>query len=186
MIWKWFLLFVCVASHQIVDTEQSGRLGKAMVMSISADDDKTVVELIKMGADVNFVDSFGWTPLLWAANYNHPEIVQILLKHGSFVDSADERGRRALVMASANGHKEVVRVLLEHGAAIRGDAVIRAVLNEHKEVLQLLWQHSKGWLQQVEYLASYYVVTLMGRFIKSAHPATNSNPLENKQCSNPP
>ena len=45
---------------------------------------KDVVELLlKGGADVNAIDKYGWTPLMWASRNGHKDIVELLKKYGA-------------------------------------------------------------------------------------------------------
>jgi ankyrin repeat protein len=96
--------------------------------------------LIKHGAEVNIRSNSGFTPLLFAARQDHPEIVKILLDAGANVDDAMcksgpakriryedlaktnednidcESNLTALMIASIGGFEEVQKLLLERGA----------------------------------------------------------------------
>ena len=70
-------------------------------------------------------DSYGRTPLLWAAIRGHDTVVQLLLATGQVdIDSKDKgvatpwEGRTPLLYASRSGHKAIVQLLLEKGADI--------------------------------------------------------------------
>ncbi|RYP60125.1 hypothetical protein DL771_010613 [Monosporascus sp. 5C6A] len=65
----------------------------------------------------DFAARKGQTPLSWAAENGHMEIVQLLLDKGAELDSKDETyGRTPFSWAAANGHMEIVQLLLDKGA----------------------------------------------------------------------
>ncbi|KAJ5062213.1 ankyrin repeat domain-containing protein [Bipolaris maydis] len=69
---------------------------------------------------VNAKDSRGWTPLISAAQYGQPEMVQLLLRKGAEI-SAQGGGFKygnALQAASKEGHERIVRMLLDAGAEV--------------------------------------------------------------------
>lgn len=88
--------------------------------------------LLKKGADVNAVSAaviglqvkngainLGlFTPLLLAAAYGPPEVVQTLLDDGAKVNAKDVRGMTPLMLAIASDHNDpaIVKLLLSHGA----------------------------------------------------------------------
>src|SRR3984957_16526230 len=79
-------------------------------------DQKTVLALIKSGADVNAARDDGSTPLLWAVNRDDAEIVSTLLAAGAKVNVKDEDGQTPLLLACGNGNVAMARVLLDHNA----------------------------------------------------------------------
>ena len=74
---------------------------------------------IAMGADVNKdKTSYGDTPLMFASEEGHEEVVQVLLQARDHVDDEDSEGYTVLMVAASCGHNEVVRILLQSGANI--------------------------------------------------------------------
>ncbi|CEL11625.1 hypothetical protein ASPCAL14725 [Aspergillus calidoustus] len=74
--------------------------------------------LLRQGADVDSKDTeYGRTPLSWAAERGHEEIVKLLIQTGEVdVDSKDtEYGQTPLSWAAQRGHKEVVKLLIQTG-----------------------------------------------------------------------
>ena len=103
---------------------------------------------IHSGADLNGVDSGGWTPLFHAAHQGYTEGVKLLIQAGADVNHGKETGFTALFSAVLGGHVEVVRILLDAGAEIlpvqgielRGMA-IRENSKRHEAILKMLDGH---------------------------------------------
>ncbi|MBU1109115.1 MAG: ankyrin repeat domain-containing protein [Candidatus Riflebacteria bacterium] len=76
-----------------------------------------VLKLLKYGANVNFCDPEGKTPLWIAVESGDEKMVQLLLDHGGDPKiSHDERGRTPLHCAVANKNVNIVRQLIGKGA----------------------------------------------------------------------
>jgi len=67
--------------------------------------------------DVNQVNASGWTPVMYAANYGHFNIIRLFIRHGCEVDHRDWQGRTALMLAASNGHTRCLDVLINYGKA---------------------------------------------------------------------
>src|ERR1700733_820724 len=72
-------------------------------------DQKTVLALIKNGADVNAAREDGATPLHWAANREDAEVAAALIKAGANANVADENGETPLLLACGNGNLSIAR-----------------------------------------------------------------------------
>jgi len=71
--------------------------------------------LLKGGADVDAVNAFGATALMWSVS--QPEKVKLLLDHKANVNIKAKDGRTALIVAAFSpGSDHVVDLLLAHGA----------------------------------------------------------------------
>jgi hypothetical protein len=108
--------------------------------------------LIKLGADVNHRGGV-WeaTPMTYAADRGHLEMVKLLREHGGEFDLYGDPIRNPLLMAIREGHIDVVRYLLEAGIdphvvyrVDRGklrNALNRAQEDGQKEIVALLEAH---------------------------------------------
>ena len=76
----------------------------------------TITGLLKNRYNPDLQDSYGRTPLSWAAEGGHEAVVKLLLEAGGVdVDSKDKYGQTPLSWAAERGHKAVVKLLLETG-----------------------------------------------------------------------
>jgi ankyrin repeat protein len=75
--------------------------------------------LLDHGADVNHIDKYGWTALMYAAQREGCErMVDALVKQGANVNACAGDGRTALMAAASAGRSATVRTLLQHGAIV--------------------------------------------------------------------
>ncbi|KAH6894599.1 hypothetical protein B0T10DRAFT_536696 [Thelonectria olida] len=73
--------------------------------------------LLKMEADSNAKDKYGWTPLSHAAQNGHVAIVKLLLKEGADQDIRYRESRYfSISRAAKKGHKAIVKLLVEKEA----------------------------------------------------------------------
>ena len=105
-------------------------------------------------ADLNGLDSQGWTPLFHAAHQGSVEVLTTLIEAGADVNFGKETGFTALFSAVLGGHVEAVRTLLDAGAEIvpvqgielRGYC-IQANSKRHETILRMLEEHAKSSLK---------------------------------------
>jgi ankyrin repeat protein len=71
--------------------------------------------LVEHGADINKTDNRQWTPLMEAAGYNHPSIVEYLLNHGANPELRDRWDKTALHWAAFAGADEVIQLFARRG-----------------------------------------------------------------------
>lgn len=70
--------------------------------------------LIAAGADVNWIDGEGVTPLILAAFKGHAELVKLLLDHEADITVQDQWGRTALDYALRRGDSDPIVQLLQN------------------------------------------------------------------------
>lgn len=80
---------------------------------------KIIAELlIKHGADVNFSNSIGETPLHKAAQHGRIDLCSLFIRNEARVNATDILGNTPLHKAAEKGYWKAVQILLENGAQI--------------------------------------------------------------------
>jgi len=77
-----------------------------------------VLELVKKGANVNFIDIRGNTPLVYAIRQKHPTIAKFLIENGSNVNHITYDKKSILMEAIENDELIIVKILIKFGADI--------------------------------------------------------------------
>ena len=101
-----------------------------------------VAMLVKSGADVNWANCHGWTPLLRAAEKGHGTCVDFLLREGANVNANTIFGDTALIISAEQGFAECVDLLLKAGTYVnlstsRGRlALSGAVYSDNDDILR--------------------------------------------------
>ena len=112
---------MCVDLWLVVLSEHRKAVHKALVADCDIGDADMAAELIKKGADVDFVVSEKFycnTPLAAACWKGHMNVVRLLLDAGADIDRVDARGIRPFLLACLCGHIDVIRLLMAAGADI--------------------------------------------------------------------
>jgi hypothetical protein len=104
-----------------------------------------VSQLLAAGADAESKDSYGQTPLSWAAESGYEAVVKLLLAAGADVESKDSKGQTPLSWAAQQGYEAVVNLLLAAGADAESNEsnygqtpLSWAAENGHEAVVKLL------------------------------------------------
>jgi len=94
-------------------------LGDSLIQAVIAGDLPAVRELIDSGADINFSNMNGVTPLMAASQWRRTKIIEFLLANGTSTSPVDRLdGRTALMSACLSGSPECVEMLLCAGADV--------------------------------------------------------------------
>ena len=75
-----------------------------------------VKTLLNDGADINFKDADGWTPLIHAAWKGRTETVLFLLARGADVNLTNKKDESAIVKAGQRGFTDIIQLLQNAGA----------------------------------------------------------------------
>ncbi|EFA03955.1 hypothetical protein TcasGA2_TC014099 [Tribolium castaneum] len=86
--------------------------------SIGYNSHDCIKELIKKGANPNFQDEMGATPLHFACKYKNTEIIKLLIDSGADVNAQTAEQQTPLHIAMALRKMQVVDLLLEAGALL--------------------------------------------------------------------
>lgn len=87
-----------------------------LITAIGRNDLKRVRELISDGANVNFVDTYGWSPLREAVQTERTEIVLLLIEAGAAVNARFSRGCTVLMIATEQNRIDMARLLIRSKA----------------------------------------------------------------------
>ena len=107
---------------------------------------EVVEQFLKVGFDVNSIDSSKNTALHHASANGHNEIVEKLLKNGACSDLTNKIQFTPLHLASVNGHTKVIKELLKHNIHVdfcndRGEnALYFAARNGHLNAVKALFK----------------------------------------------
>jgi ankyrin repeat protein len=83
-----------------------------------AGDQVAVDALLKAGVAVNEAENkFKVTPLIVAAEENHPELVEALIDRGAGIEITEAHGYTALTRSGFKERNEIIALLLKRGAA---------------------------------------------------------------------
>jgi ankyrin repeat protein len=117
---------------------------KALVKACIIGDLAAVEKAINEGANVNYKDETGHTPLLISSNSGNIELVKMLISKGADINSKTSFGSTALHIASGLGYIEVVEFLIKNGANVNvknrtgSSPLSSAVSNKNIEIVKLL------------------------------------------------
>uniref|UniRef100_A0A8D2LMF4 Euchromatic histone lysine methyltransferase 1 n=1 Tax=Varanus komodoensis TaxID=61221 RepID=A0A8D2LMF4_VARKO len=87
--------------------------------------------------DVNCQDDGGWTPMIWATEYKHVELVKLLLAKGSDINIRDNEENICLHWAAFSGCVDIADILLAakcdlHAVNIHGDSPLHIAARENR------------------------------------------------------
>jgi ankyrin repeat protein len=104
--------------------------------------------LVRAGANVNAVTSYGVTPLSLACTNGNAAMIELLLKAGADANVALPGGETPLMTAARTGNADAVAALLSHGANVdakdawRGQtALMWAAAEGHAAAVKVLLEH---------------------------------------------
>jgi ankyrin repeat protein len=74
--------------------------------------------LLQRGATLDILSTIGETPLYYAAEIDHRNMVRFLIQAGANTEACGASGSTPIMAAAYNGHVESLRILIESGAAL--------------------------------------------------------------------
>lgn len=112
-----------------------------------SDEVSDVEQAISAGAEIDFIDENGETPLCNACVCDATDVAKLLLKHGANPNVKDVHGNRLITIACDNSNTELAQLLYEHGANINSKSsdgfniATSAITRDDDDIL--LWVLSK-------------------------------------------
>lgn len=105
---------------EITSAEKWSYLHKALLSVASPPAREGVQHLISLGLDVNAVDAFGNTPLIYACSLRRPDLIDILVTAGADVNFINKVGMTPLRQLFFHKPyiKESFRLLIDAGADV--------------------------------------------------------------------
>ena len=100
----------------LAHTNDTADVNRDLMMATARGDLWRVKWLVENGANVNWRDEEGYTPMTWAAQHGHAPIVEYLASRFASVNPTDRAGYTPLMWAAQEGHVTTVEVLLKKGA----------------------------------------------------------------------
>ncbi len=120
---EWFINKGLMAEGEELNKEKLQQLaatwkqtGKALIDNVKQKNKQEVVRLLTEGADHNFIDVNGKTPLHWASFHANKDIVTLLLGNGADPNTKDDEDWTALHRAVIKGNKDIATLLLGNRA----------------------------------------------------------------------
>ncbi len=89
-----------------------GYQGDSLITATVAGDSKMVELLIKAGAEINYYDNNGTTPLITAIYYSRLDIVKLLIEAGADVEHKTNDGTTGLHIVAEKYNREIADLLL--------------------------------------------------------------------------
>ena len=115
-LWLYIAIFIILANFKPLISNAS-YLDKQLIEAVRNGNISRVESLLDRGADVNVrAGYYGWTPLMVAVYYGHPDIAKLLIERGANVNARDRYGHTPLAFAKHHGKKEIIKLLENAGA----------------------------------------------------------------------
>lgn len=124
-------------------TQNQVDLGKQLLEACRNGNTEEVKSLMQSGAAFT-TDWMGTSPLHFAAQYGHVEVLDVLLKAGVSRDTRTKVDLTPLHLAAQGGHLEIVSQLVQHGADIEAKDLLK--------MTPLHWAVQRGYFDIVECL----------------------------------
>lgn len=121
--------------------------------------------------NINMQDDGGWTPLVWATEHKHVEIVKLLMGRGADPNITDNEGNIGLHWSSFSGSMEISQIFLTYGCDVNA-------VNEHGDT-PLHIAARQGYYECIHILlvrhANSFVVNKAGKTPRDCCPRQDSD-----------
>lgn len=133
---------------------------------------------LKHTSQVNFLDEYGYTPLIQTAIVNDIKKAELLLKASADVNLKDITGRSVLHWAVDNSNFELAKMLLKHGAdpnsfnRVGEPVLVKPLLRHQQKLIRLLIRYGA----QTAFAYDYIHAKLIGHRFELVGSADIVNP----------
>ena len=157
--WDGNKVFVVHCSDGDVQINNGGKeLDEKLLDAINENTFEEVVKLITAGANVNAADEFGYTALMYAAEFKGKEIAKLLVEQGADVNAVNKQGSSTyeIFIHLYGKNSGIVEFLVQHGAKTNvHNLFIEAIKNNNTdEVLKFI--NNGANLNHIFYIPSEY------------------------------
>lgn len=157
--WDGNKVFVVHCSDGNIQINNGGKeLDKKLLDAINENNFEEVVKLITAGANVNAADEFGYTALMYAAEFKEKEIAKLLVEQGADVNAVNKQGTSVyeIFIHLYGKNSGIVEFLVQHGAKTNvHNLFIEAIKNNNTdEVLKFI--NNGANLNHIFYIPSEY------------------------------
>ena len=120
-------------------------LGAALLRAVCTGNAELVRSFMCAGANMHFVDAFGFGALHYVAQYGTPEVAWLIVRQGADVNIPDRHGRTPLFHAVRTGKSVLVHYFIAWGAQVQIEDLLISVEygnTEDAEILVEEWIHA--------------------------------------------
>jgi len=115
---KSIILFISIFFNVVIFAQKED-LNNRLIEAVNNDSIEVVKLCIAKGADVNYVDSTGRTPLHWATGSHLYDIAEFLISNGAKVNAKDREGSTPLMYTGESGDLRICYLLYKNGADLK-------------------------------------------------------------------
>lgn len=117
-------IFLFISIISFADSNSGGNieLNSLFIESCKFASINDAVKYYELGADINSVDNFGWSSLMWASQDGYTDIIDFLIVNNANINYQEQNnGWTALIAACFKGQTDTVKILIKAGADINPD-----------------------------------------------------------------
>lgn len=121
--------------------------GNKLIEAVKEENIKLVQQLVEGGADVNFQDEWGWSPLHNAVQSCQEDMVDLLLRYGADPCLKKKNEATPFIIAGIVGNVKLLKLFLSKGADVNEcdangfTAFMEAAVNGREEALKFLYEN---------------------------------------------
>lgn len=107
-----------IPENDTIDPFYQDSVNLNLLLAAEQGNKEAVLEAIRSGADINTKTYYGVTPLIYATQENHIDIIEILLFNGADPNIKTRDGTTPLIMATLYDNLDAANLLIQYGANI--------------------------------------------------------------------